>query len=121
MKSLLHAGPRDYSQLGEERVLLNVLERMDPAAINRTYLDIGAFPPVHGSNTFRLYQMGWHGVVVDPNPAKIARFARIRADDIGLAKAVVPDAWSGDEVVMTDQGEGDDREEHAGEIGRAHV
>jgi FkbM family methyltransferase len=100
LASLFYPGPRDYSQLGEERVLLNVLERMDQARLNRAYLDIGAFHPLRGSNTFRLYQMGWRGVVVDPNPAKIARFRTLRPDDVGLAMAVVPDTWIGDEVVM---------------------
>jgi FkbM family methyltransferase len=33
-----------------------------------SYIDIGAWRPVRGSNTFFLYKEGAHGTVVEPNP-----------------------------------------------------
>ena len=47
---LLYKGSDDYSQLGEQMVVMNILGRMDQSKINKVYVDIGAFHPYKGSN-----------------------------------------------------------------------
>jgi hypothetical protein len=32
------------------------------------YIDIGAYLPIRGSNTFKFYLKGWKGVLIEPNP-----------------------------------------------------
>jgi hypothetical protein len=97
-------GTIDYSQLGEQMVILNILERLDRNAINEVYLDIGAFHPFRLSNTYQLYLDGWRGVIVEPNPHKTALFRSIRPRDVCLTKAVIPDAWDLEEVEMVASG-----------------
>ena len=45
----------DFSQFGEEKVLLNILQRISSKKkLNNTYIDIGGFDPVKFSNTYKL-------------------------------------------------------------------
>jgi len=30
------------------------------------YVDVGAFHPFEGSNTHRLYERGWAGIIIEP-------------------------------------------------------
>jgi len=53
-----------------------------------TYLDVGAYDPVFDSNTYALYRAGGHGVLVEPNPTKIARLEKIRPRDKTLNAGV---------------------------------
>ena len=48
------------------------------------YLEIGAYHPTRLSNTYRFYQKGWEGVVVEPNPEIKKIFEKIRPRDIFL-------------------------------------
>ena len=75
---LLYKGSDDYSQLGEQMVVMNILGRMDQSKIKKVYIDIGAFHPYKGSNTYKLYLKNWRGVVVDPNPNKTKQFSSER-------------------------------------------
>ena len=67
----------DFSQLGEQKIVINILERLcQKFPLSETYLDIGGFHPVIGSNTFRLHhKYGWKGVIVEPNPEKLKGWA----------------------------------------------
>ena len=92
----------NYSQLGEQQVILNVLSRM-PGYKNilpHTYLDIGGFDPIQGSNTYRLYQLGWRGLIVEPNPQKTKNWDKVRPNDKVITAAVVPDSWNEQYVPM---------------------
>ena len=101
----------DYSQLGEERVIINILERMFAArTLDQAYLDIGGFDPVVGSNTFKLYQMGWKGVIVEPNKEKLRNWNRVRPNDLLIPAAAVPDSWAMDKVTMVCSDQRDARE-----------
>jgi hypothetical protein len=56
-----------YAQHGEDLALSNILHEylgMWPAS----YLDVGAHHPIINSNTFLLYERGYSGVLVEPNP-----------------------------------------------------
>jgi hypothetical protein len=115
---LLYKGSDDYSQLGEQMVVMNILGRMDQAKINKIYVDIGAYHPFKGSNTYKLYLKNWRGVVVDPNPEKTRKFSSIRPLDICITKAVIPDSWSMTEVEMLATGTLDARESITPELNK---
>jgi FkbM family methyltransferase len=73
-------GKRSFAQQGEDLIVENILKMIKmkgPA----TYLDVGAYDPVFDSNTYALYRAGGHGVLVEPNPAKIARLEKVRPRD----------------------------------------
>ncbi len=65
-----------------------VLQEIFGNKTNGSYLDIGCYDPIYDSNTFRLYQKGWHGVVVDPNSRFRSRFEAYRPKDIFLNNIV---------------------------------
>lgn len=115
---LLYKGSDDYSQLGEQMVVMNILGRMDQSKINKVYIDIGAFHPYKGSNTYKLYLKNWRGVVVDPNPNKTKQFSSERPLDICLTKAVIPDSWTITEVEMRSSGALDARESITPELNK---
>jgi hypothetical protein len=51
-----------YSQNDEERVINGVLDDAGD------FLDVGAFDGKLFSNTLKLYERGWGGVLVEPSP-----------------------------------------------------
>lgn len=65
----------DFSQFGENEVIDSLIP---PKGV---YLDIGSGRPVSGSNTFRLYKQGWHGVLADPIRANIVSSRLLRKRD----------------------------------------
>jgi FkbM family methyltransferase len=77
-----------YSQYVED---LTIHALLHPRA-RGTYVDVGSHHPVAGSNTFKLYQRGWRGVTVDPNPRFVPLYRRHRPDGIhvhaGIAQTV---------------------------------
>lgn len=115
---LLYKGSDDYSQLGEQMVVMNILGRMDQSKINKVYVDIGAYHPYKGSNTYKLYLKNWRGVVVDPNPEKIKYFSTERPFDICITKAVIPDSWDMTEVEMLASNNHDARESITPELNK---
>jgi FkbM family methyltransferase len=48
------------------------------------YVDIGAFDPSHASNTRLLYEAGWSGINIEPNPDQIAAFHAERPRDVTI-------------------------------------
>lgn len=52
------------------------------------YVDVGAYHPIHCSNTLLLHKRGWRGVNIDMNAAKIARFNELRPGDVNVHAAV---------------------------------
>jgi Methyltransferase FkbM domain len=100
---------RSYSQLGEDLVLKNQIERISKN-FSRTYLDIGAYHFSIGSNTYGLYQEGWEGTVVDCNMAKLEAFKYFRSRDKILAAAVVPNSYYESSIEINTTGIFDHRE-----------
>ncbi len=72
-----------YSSFGEDRLILKYLAK-HPTGF---YVDVGAHAPIDYSNTFALYQRGWRGIAIDPDPDAIAAFGRTRPEDIALQLA----------------------------------
>lgn len=64
------------SQHGEDAILAKLLP-MDSG----TYVDVGAWHPYEGSNTWKFYQRGWSGVLVEPAPPAWYRLKKHRRRD----------------------------------------
>jgi FkbM family methyltransferase len=80
-------GKVSYAQIGEDLVVAHIL--ITRAKITGpTYLDIGAYDPVHNNNTYLLYRSGGRGVLVEPNPTYAARIRAQRPNDIVLEAGI---------------------------------
>ena len=67
-----------FSQGGEDVHILTLLDNKP----NGFYLDIGSNEPINYSNTFKMYTLGWTGILVDGNPQLIEKAKRVRKKDI---------------------------------------
>ncbi len=67
-----------YSQFGEDAVLKELIRKHDNKG---TYLDIGCYHPRKHSNTYFLYKMGWSGMLVDVEKAKLIACKLVRPRD----------------------------------------
>ena len=73
-----------YSRWGEDSFLVNYFKDTS----NGRYIDIGAFHPFRGSNTYLLYKKGWSGINIDLNKTSIDLFKLARPNDINLNLAI---------------------------------
>lgn len=73
-----------YSSFGEDRLILKFLAKQAAGF----YVDVGAHAPIDYSNTYALYQRGWRGLAIDPDPQAIAAFREKRPGDIALQCAI---------------------------------
>jgi len=71
-----------YAQQGEDLVVARALQKLK--IYRATYLDIGAHHPIVGSNTYAFYEVGGHGVLVEPNPHYADLLRRARPRDVVL-------------------------------------
>jgi len=74
---------RSFSQFGEDRLLSQFL-----GVTKGLYVEVGCNDPVRYSNTWTLYEKGWHGLVIDANPMCISNFRRFRPNDIAVCSVV---------------------------------
>jgi FkbM family methyltransferase len=98
-----HEGPQSsWSQGGEDLVLEQVFRFI---GISRpTYIDIGAYDPIIGSNTYLFYRKGSRGVLVEPNPIMADRLSRGRPGDTVLNVGIgVTDQREADFYVVGDR------------------
>jgi len=75
---------RSYSLFGEDLVIDGILKRIKyetKKELTLSYVDIGAWRPIAGSNTYFLYKRGVHGTVVEPNPHMAYRWGKLRSND----------------------------------------
>jgi FkbM family methyltransferase len=77
-----------YSQWGEDIVLSGLFADQQEGF----YVDVGAYHPMHYSNTHLLYKKGWRGINIDPNPSSIALFNMHRGRDVNLNYGVSREA-----------------------------
>jgi FkbM family methyltransferase len=73
-----------FSQCGEDAIISSIFTYEFPTQ-NGFYIDVGAYHPTKGSNTYLLYRSGWRGINIDPNPFAIELFNKDRPGDINLA------------------------------------
>jgi len=74
-----------YSQYHEDDKIFKFIEKKDRGL----YIDIGAGNPIQYSNTYMLYQMGWHGLLIEPCPVLIPRLKEVRPNDILYEGAIL--------------------------------
>ncbi len=79
-----------YSFYGEDVLINSIISRLKyeiGANLSLNYVDIGAWRPIRGSNTYHFYKMGSFGTVVEPNVAfrKHWRYVRPRDNYIEAA------------------------------------
>jgi len=69
-----------FAQQGEDVVVAEILQD-EVHNQSPTYVDIGAWDPISGSNTYLLYRQGFRGVLVEPNPTFAAKLREVRPRD----------------------------------------
>ncbi len=77
-----------YSIYGEDAIIMGLLDRYTMQTgqqLELSYIDIGAWRPIKGSNTYFLYKNGFTGTVVEPNPHFKRMWSSIRPRDKYLA------------------------------------
>jgi FkbM family methyltransferase len=72
-----------FSQGGEDAILMGVFDYVLKLN-NGFFVDVGAYHPHKGSNTFLLYRRGWNGINIEPNPVLFKEFETHRTRDINL-------------------------------------
>tara|TARA_B100000579_G_C22585204_1_gene735411 strand:- start:50 stop:754 length:705 start_codon:yes stop_codon:yes gene_type:complete len=101
----------DFSQLGEEKIIDNIIFRLSKnKKFQKRYIDIGCFDPIKFSNTFKLYQKGWSGIVIEPNKTKTRNWKKIRPRDTIINSALVPENFESDEIEIYKDGDSDPSE-----------
>ncbi len=71
-----------YSQSGEDVIAQTIFDYL--GIKQPSYLDIGAWLPQAGNNTYLFYSLGSRGVLVEPNVAMIPELKAVRPGDIVL-------------------------------------
>ncbi len=79
---------RSYAQQGEDLLIKAALSRV--GITNPSYLDIGAYDPLRGNNTYLMYVNGARGVLVEPNPKRVSALRRKRRGDRVIQAGIAP-------------------------------
>lgn len=66
-----------YSQNNEEAIILKFFGE----GFKGTFLEIGAFDGIHESNTRRLFELGWRGVLVEPSPEQFSKLVLLYGNE----------------------------------------
>ncbi|MCI8443190.1 MAG: FkbM family methyltransferase [Provencibacterium sp.] len=75
---------QSYSQAGEDLIVTFILSNMKNPPQQITYLDIGCNHYKYFNNTFRFYQKGYAGVLIEANPDMIEDLKKFRPRDTVL-------------------------------------
>lgn len=73
-----------YAQNGEDVILRRVFSNKEAGF----YIDVGACWPEIGSVTKGLYDLGWHGINIEPHPTAFSELQARRPRDINLNIAI---------------------------------
>lgn len=71
---------KSYSQFHEDLIIYQILCGNNKGF----YIDIGANHPIIFNNTKKLYDIGWSGINIEPNPKLHKLFCEFRPNDINL-------------------------------------
>lgn len=92
---------KTFGQLGEDAVIDNHLGWLGlKTKLPGAYLDIGAYHPTNGSNSYRFYRTGSSGIVVDIGARKRRIWKIVRPRDRFIDAAVMPDTWESEYVTF---------------------
>ena len=75
-----------FSGSGEDLIISDLLKEKGISKVS--YIDIGAYHPVFGSNTYYFYKHGGHGVLVEPNADMCKKIRDKRSRDICINAGV---------------------------------
>jgi FkbM family methyltransferase len=75
---------QSWSQCGEDMILRDLFS----STPRGFYVDVGAFHPRFGSNTYALHRRGWSGINIDASPGSMRSFRKARPRDINLELAI---------------------------------
>lgn len=78
---------KSFSFYGEDAILQGILKRYKfifGRELELSYIDIGGWRPVKGSNTYFLYRKKLYGTVVEPNPYFKNIYTAVRPRDVYL-------------------------------------
>ena len=64
-----------YSQLDEEYFIFDFFKKNPPRS--KVFCDVGAFDGLINSNTRALFEAGWTGILVEPNPIPYEKLAQL--------------------------------------------
>jgi len=77
-----------YSMCGEDLILRGLLKKELRNRIPGFYLDIGAFDPRYGNNSYLFYRYGWRGICVEANAQLHINYQKHRPRDVFVGAAV---------------------------------
>lgn len=95
--STTHPAPEglDYSQYGEQRIIAEWLA--SNGVTHGQFLEIGAADGITGSNCRALYEAGWGGMTIEPNPYLFTQLHRVYAESDRM-RTLCALVWPWDEV-----------------------
>ncbi|HEY0660220.1 MAG TPA: FkbM family methyltransferase [Lysobacter sp.] len=112
----LHEKPA-FAHWGEDQVAAHYLKDVERGF----YVDIGCYHPSLYSNTKLLFDRGWSGINVDPNPFMIQEFEKERPNDANLNLAIGAEKGSTSFMLFHDWASSNTiSEEFADEIAKQH-
>ena len=79
-----------YSSFGEDLIIESLFQRHEfktKEVLKFSFIDVGAWRPIRGSNTFKFYKKGIYGTVVEPNKDLVNIWRSIRPRDQFLSFA----------------------------------
>jgi len=84
---------RDYSQYGEQEIIIKYFENTQ-RPYKKYCVDAGAFDGVVGSNSRILFLNGWTGLLIEPNPRTFQRLASLYRErtDISCIQVALSDS-----------------------------
>jgi FkbM family methyltransferase len=91
-----------YAQFGEDLIADSLFYAL--GMDKPTYMDIGAFEPIHSNNTYLFYLRGARGLLVEPNVALTERLKSTRPGDTVLVAGIgLDDTTEADYYVFADR------------------
>lgn len=79
-----------YSQSGEDRIILYIINQLNLNLKNFLYVDIGASEPIGHNNTYLFYTLGAQGYIIEADPKYFEAYSRLRPKDIAINAAIAP-------------------------------
>ena len=110
------AGQASFSQVGEDRIVGYIFERLGISLQSIRYLDVGAAFPSGHNNTYLFYKAGAAGYLVEADAEYFDSYKKIRPRDTAVQAAIVPARLKGSGSITfhrtTDRGWSTVSEEH---------
>ena len=98
----------DHSQHGEQAIIGRFLQQVE-LRYTPFFVDVGAYDGLTGSNTRFLAELGWPGILIEPNPDSFARLHSLYASNqaVRCIRCAISDrAAEGVEMMVSDGPEG---------------